>query len=135
MNRIIFLSLFILSALGTSLWAEDDPFAAKLPGPKQVYVAQPQMRTSQANLSGIGIQGDKSFAVINNDTYFLNEEKNGIKVTKIQKGKVDILMNGSPETLELQNISFDSFKSQAKEETPEAETKTEEKNANLKGIL
>ena len=61
----------------------------------QTYIAP----TATAQLEGIGLGVEKSFAVINGLIYYEGEEKQGIKVTQIHKREVDILINGAPEKI------------------------------------
>ena len=74
-----------------------------------------------ARLDGIGLGSEKAFAVINSKIYQLGEEKEGIQVTHIRKKEVDILIDGSPETLQLIHHEGWGGLQTAKEEKPEAQ--------------
>lgn len=55
----------------------------------------------QATLQGIGSGEGDAYAIITGDVYYLGEEKKGIKLLEVHRGKVDVLINGVPEQLRL----------------------------------
>ena len=80
-----------------------DPFQASVSAPRassSVSIAQPA-RMGTVTLEGISIGPKGAFAVISGEVYLEGEEKNGVKVVKIHKKKVDILNNGIPEALRI----------------------------------
>ena len=76
-----------------------DIFAPSLPAPGSSNLKD--FKEVSARLDGVGLGPGKAFAVINGKIYREGEEKEGIQVTHIRKKEVDILINGTPETLQL----------------------------------
>ncbi|MBU9888437.1 MAG: hypothetical protein KTQ49_01030 [Candidatus Omnitrophica bacterium] len=55
----------------------------------------------EVKLQGIGLGPHDSYAVLNGDIYYMEEEQKGIKLLAIRRREVDVLVNGTTQTLRL----------------------------------
>ena len=78
-----------------------DPFQNSLAAQNPISTSTTSVASVTAQLQGLSMGPQGSFAVINGEVYREEEEKAGIKVVKIRKKEVDILMNSAPITLQM----------------------------------
>lgn len=80
-----------------------DPFQTELAPAEEVEAGAPKgpEAVTKVNLQGIGFGSQDAYAVLNDDIYYLDEEKKGIKLLAVRRREVDVFVNGGPQTLRL----------------------------------
>jgi hypothetical protein len=76
-----------------------DPFESQ---EEAGFASAPVMATvSDIQVDGVGIGNKNAYALLNGETFFEGETKNGIKLVRVGKEEVNLLVNGSPRKIKL----------------------------------
>ena len=136
-RKVILLAIFfiVFALKGSGLFAAeeetfDDAFDPILKEADTPMVSAVQETATK--LQGIGMGGEKSFAIINGEVYKVGQLKNGIRVTQIRRKEADIIINGVPRHLRM-NVVASKPGAEIPEETSQdvSEVKTDEEDMNF----
>lgn len=90
------------SAVQTAQEEIRDPFQPQMKvGGEADTVAPKVEETIKVVFQGVGFGSQDSYAIINGDIYYENEEQKGIKLLAVRRGEADVLVNGTKQTFRL----------------------------------
>ncbi len=79
-----------------------DPFQPQIrEGAEAEEVAPKTEQAVKVVLQGVGFGAQDSYAILNGEIYYVEEERKGIKLVAVRKGEADVLVNGAMQTLRL----------------------------------